>query len=166
MATQITQGECVLFNSVTGQAFGPLWEDYEEAEDFLSWTAENVIDLEVELSELTPAELERIIAQWCKARSVPEAPARRPADGLRARIQELKAEFAALETVTERGPLSRYAEEGVARERLSRTPTVSMAVDAAVSAYVRDNGDCVPVEVVEGIRHEVDILLNGIDGAL
>ena len=120
MATQITQGECVLFNGATGQAFGPLWTDYEEAEDFLSWTADQLDKCAPE--DMTPAELSKAIAEWCAERSVPEAPARRPADGLRARIQELTREYEALEG---RRTLRGYAEEGIARERLSRKPTAS-----------------------------------------
>lgn len=149
MATRITQGEAVLFDSVTGNAFGPVWSDYEEAEDFLSWTD---TEFTARVEDLTPAELSKAIAEW-RAEREPVA----AVQGLRERVQVLKREQAELE---DGRTYRRYAEEGVARERLSRTPTPSAAVDAAVSAYVRDNGDCVPQEVVEGIQAEVERILN------
>jgi hypothetical protein len=61
MAVKITAGEAVLYDSVTGQAFGPVWSDYEDAEEFLKWALDSELP---SVDELTYKDLNAAIAQF------------------------------------------------------------------------------------------------------
>jgi hypothetical protein len=132
MGVRITNAtEAVLYCSTTMWAFGPVFADYDEAEEFLTWSRENVAG---DLRLLTDAELEKVAADWRAARNVeaehdPElradlddfirtsewvkesnlrAKERAAAKELRARVQELKRAYEALEAPS----LRDYAVEG------------------------------------------------------
>jgi hypothetical protein len=177
MAIKITQGEAVLFDSVTGLAFGPVFGDYEEAEDFLKWTE---TETAAELSDMEPRAVAGLVFDFRKERE--GAPVRGDAADLEAvrdyvaaewlrhgealskmreapaflrHVQALKAEEAELYAGR---TLRSYAEAGLAAVSRKAERRADLAVDNAVSFYVRDNGDCVPVEVVEGIQAEVEQL--------
>jgi hypothetical protein len=63
----------------------------------------------------------------------------------------------------ERPSLRDYAIEGFEasdptkyREYQNDPRWLEEVLEWAIDAYVRDNGDCVPVEVVEGLKREID----------
>jgi hypothetical protein len=147
MGVRITNGtEAVLYCSTTMWAFGPVFEDQDAAEEFLTWTRSNV---EGDLRLLTDAELEKVAAEWRAAREA----------NLAARVQELKREYDELE----RPSLRDYAREGFEesdptryREYQENPRWLEDVLGLAISAYVRDNGDAVPAEVVDGLKREID----------
>ena len=56
------EGQSVLYCSVTGLAFGPVFDEAEGADDFLDW-ANGKEDCE-DLRSLTPRQLEAAIRYW------------------------------------------------------------------------------------------------------
>lgn len=55
----------VLFCSTTGIAFGPIFNDHDAAEDFLSWV--RVHRPGIELRDCTPGIILRLRDEWSKA---------------------------------------------------------------------------------------------------
>jgi hypothetical protein len=154
MGVRITNGtEAVLYCSTTGVAFGPVFEDQDAAEEFFKWAGEtDGRDLRL----VTETELSRLYCDWLLARN---AEVRASAKELREYVQALKREAEALETPT----LRDYAVEGFEesdptryREYQNDPRWLEDVLGIAVSAYVRDNGDAVPAEVVERLKIEID----------
>jgi hypothetical protein len=163
-------------------AFGPVFEDYDEAEEFLTWSRDNV---KGDLRLLTDSEFEHVHSAWLAARNVEAAPDpdlradldefvrtsewvresdrrakdRAAAAKLHDHVQELKREAEELERPT----LRDYAREGFEesdptsyREYQADPRWLEDVLQGAISAYVRDNGDAVPAEVVERLKVEID----------
>ena len=115
---------------------------------------------EPEPDEELRADLDDFIrtSEWVKE-SDRLARERAEADRLREHVQSLKREADELETPT----LRDYAREGFAEADPTRYRDYQEdprfwedVLGIAVSAYVRDNGDAVPVEVVEQLKIEID----------
>lgn len=70
MAVRI--GIACLYESTTGQAFGPVFESSFEAEDFLEWYAmsgtEEGAYADVDIRSLNPRDLESLVAKFRKER--------------------------------------------------------------------------------------------------
>jgi hypothetical protein len=69
MGVRTTDAEhkVALFDSVTGWAFGPIFEDDEEANDFLSFSEEKESR---DLRQLTEAELNDLYGRWVRDRLI------------------------------------------------------------------------------------------------
>lgn len=66
MGVRITDSETVaLYDSVSGFAFGPTFDDEEQAQDFCDWW--HTYDDAVDLRRLTDRELEEAHSRWHRA---------------------------------------------------------------------------------------------------
>jgi len=58
--TTNTDGGYFIYDSVTGYAIGEIWEDGDEADDFLEYC----IEQDIELRSISLAEVERLRNEW------------------------------------------------------------------------------------------------------